>query len=142
MFPYHQAITPAVHHLTYMRSNMATSNTLHIHNQLNDALSITVGTANFNCCDTPTIGQNVGYLVPGGHLDLTYCRTDGHGCNGRQGQFTLELNAGQSSIFLNFDSNGFMSEASPSPNGPNAQVIENTDGTFRLNIYPNPDQPQ
>jgi hypothetical protein len=132
MFPYHQAITPAVHHLTYMRSNMATSNTLRIYNILNDGLSIVVGNENWNCCDYPTPGQVVGNLVPGGHLDLPYCRTDGHGCNGRQGQFTLDLNAGQWSIFLNFDSNGIISD----PNLNGAHLIRNDDGTFRLNIYP------
>ena len=130
MFPYHQAITPAVHHLTYMRSNMATSNTLHICNKLNDALSIVVGNANWNCCDTPNPGQVVGHLDPGEACDLTYCRKDGHGCNGCQGQFTLELNA-QWSIFLNFDSNGVMSD----PNLNGVHLIKNGDGTFQLNIY-------
>ncbi len=131
MFPYHQAITPAVHHLTYMRSNMATSNTLHIYNYLNFDLSITVGNGdNWNCCDYPAPGQVVGHVVPNGHLDLAYCRTDGHGCNGCQGLFPLVLNA-QWWISLNFDSNGVMSD--PHVNG--VQLIQNADGTFSLNIY-------
>jgi len=44
----------------------------------------------FNCDDEPQRGFMIADVAPGAESSpFTFLRTDGHGCNGRQGQFTL-----------------------------------------------------
>lgn len=115
---------------------MADGNTLHIVNYFDHPVDVVVSNENFNCCDTPKPGDKVGNIQPDGSASMPYVRTDGHGCNGRQGQFTLALNSTQT-VFMNFDSHGAMAPIAPSP-GFGAWLAQNPDGTYSLIIGPSP----
>ena len=74
----------------------------------------------FNCCDAPRPGFSVGPVPP--HTTSVYfmfLRTDGHGCNGRQGQFALipsiPTYPAQPQQFW-FDSGAEMDFQGPNPN--------------------------
>lgn len=64
---------------------------------------------------------------------MTYVKTGGHGCDGRQGQFQLAMNISML-VNLNFDSDGNMAPADGV--GCEAAVSQNSDGTFSLIVYP------
>ena len=53
----------------------------------------------------------VANIHPQATMDLGCCRKDGRGCDGRQGQFQLEINSTMT-VDLNFDSDGNMAEPS------------------------------
>ena len=111
---------------------MAASNTLHIRNHFTFPITVSVRLDGWNCCDEPTPGQMVGYIQPMASVDLAFCRKDGHGCNGRQGEFILSINATMA-VALNFDSDGGM--APPAPNGCEAQLAQLDGGTYSLIVY-------
>ena len=111
---------------------MATGNTLHVLNHFNYAITVYVSPNNWNCCDWPLEGQAVGHIQPGASADVAYCRKDGHGCNGEQGQFQLDINITMS-VALNFDADGGM--ASPVASGCSAAMSQNSDGTYTLIVY-------
>lgn len=115
---------------------MANGNTLHIVNFFPQSMNAVVTGDNFNCCDSPKPGGNIGLIQPGGQVSMSYVRTDGHGCDGGQGQFTLSLNS-TFSIFMNFDSNGAMAPIAPSGDF-SAWLAQNSDGTFTLIVGPTP----
>jgi hypothetical protein len=96
---------------------MADGNNLHILNNFPFGITITVAQDSWNCCDNPNPGQMIGFVEPGNSIDLFYCRKDGHGCDGEQGNFALLINASMR-VSLNFDSHGNM--APPSPTGCSA----------------------
>jgi hypothetical protein len=102
---------------------MATQNTLTIINYFAGGMHVYVPRDDWwNCCDWPLWGDTVGDIAPhGGSRDLPYCRKDGHGCNGRQGQFTLVIAVeGRSfSLRLDFDSNGVMTTDLIAPDASN-----------------------
>jgi hypothetical protein len=111
-------------------------NTLNIVSFFPQPMNAVVTGDNFNCCDSPKPGANIGLIPPGGQVSMFYVRTDGHGCNSRQGQFTLSLNS-QFSIVMNFDSNGAMAPIAPS-GGFGAWLAQNNDNTFTLIVGPTP----
>jgi hypothetical protein len=113
---------------------MATGNTLHILNHFSYPVTIYVSDSNWNCCDAPLQNQQVGYVQPQGSVALPYCRKDGHGCNGEQGVFQLDINVSMT-VGLNFDSDGGM--ASPVSSGCAAALSQNADGTYSLIVYAN-----
>jgi len=112
---------------------MATGNTLHILNHFSYPITVYVSPDDWNCCDAPLENQAVGHLQPGGSVGLAYCRKDGHGCNGRQGQFQLALNIDMT-VNLNFDADGVMENPSATV-GCEAAVSSNGDGTYNLIVY-------
>ncbi|RZJ32502.1 MAG: hypothetical protein EON86_20835 [Brevundimonas sp.] len=112
---------------------MATGNTLHIINHFEYPITLYVGGDDWNCCDAPLPNQKVGYVQPQGVIDLGYCRKDGHGCNGRQGQFQLEINSGMT-VDLNFDADGNMAEPSAT-SGCQAAVSPGPGSTYNLIVY-------
>ncbi len=115
---------------------MADGNTLHIVNYFPVAVDATISDTNFNCCDAPKPGNNIGLIQPGGTAAMFYVRTDGHGCNGRQGQFTMSLN-GNNSVFMNFDGGGGMAPIQPS-GGFGAWLAQNSDNSYTLIVGPTP----
>jgi hypothetical protein len=98
---------------------MATQNTLTIINYFSSGMNIYVPRDDWwNCCDLPLWGDPVGFIPANGEIDLPYCRKDGHGCDGRQGQFTLSIAVGGNPAFslkLDFDSDGVMTTDLISP---------------------------
>lgn len=112
---------------------MATGNTLHILNHFSYPITVYVSPDDWNCCDAPLENQAVGHLQPGGSVGLAYCRKDGHGCNGRQGQFQLAMNIDMT-VDLNFDAGGGMANPSATV-GCEAAVSSNGDGTYNLIVY-------
>jgi hypothetical protein len=105
---------------------MATQNTLTIISYFSSGMNIYVTDEGWwNCCDFPVRGTHVGYIQDsGGKIDLPYCRTDGHGCNGRQGQFPLSIAVAGHAAFslkLDFDSDGVMTTDLTSP--PSSNII-------------------
>lgn len=110
---------------------MATGNTLTILNQFSYPITIYVSQSNWNCCDNPLQGQQVGYVAPGASVQLPYCRKDGHGCDGEQGYFQLDINVTMT-VALNFDSNGAM--GNPNTNNCNAAVSQ-LGSAYQLIVY-------
>jgi hypothetical protein len=71
---------------------MADSGTLTIINAIPGTnLQITCDNANFNCCDQPVPGAVIGNLKPNTTISYTCLRKDGHGCNGCQGVWVLDV---------------------------------------------------
>ena len=99
---------------------MANAKTLTIFNQLpGNSLLFIVTSDNWNCCDAPLPQQIYGGVDYNKTLDIPYLRKDGHGCNGRQGQFTLNVYANSVLIgaqAFDFDSDGGI-ELSAAPSG-------------------------
>ncbi len=111
---------------------MSQGNVLHIVNHFDVPITVYVSDQNFNCCDAPLPSTPVGVVPVDQSCDLTYARKDGHGCDGRQGQFQLAINI-KMTVDLNFDSSGVM--APPSPVGCRAALSQNPDNTFTLIVY-------
>jgi len=109
-----------------------TSNTLHIVNHFSEGVSVYVTGNSWNCCDAPQPNIPVGYVPQGGSVDLSYVKTSGHGCDGRQGEFELSFNVTKL-VDLNFDSNADM--AAPVATGCNAAMSRDSDGSYRLIVY-------
>src|SRR5687768_13509394 len=99
---------------------MADGNTLYILNHFDYPITVYVSPNDWNCCDAPQQNQAVGYVQPGGQVELGYCRKDGHGCDGGQGQFQLAMNINMT-VDLNFDADGGMANPGGS-SGCNAAV--------------------
>jgi hypothetical protein len=110
--------------------------------------SFMVITSNYsNCCDAPQRGDIVGYNQSN---SFTYVRTDGHGCDGRQGQFEVGVFfvkplGGQQffRIQLDFDSDGNieLSNTTPNPSPPGIisvqvfQIVNGPDtGKYQMQI--------
>ena len=115
---------------------MSTMKTLNIVNYFPNAIDVAVTDQNWNCCDQPQRGQNIGQIASVGSTSFTYVRTDGHGCNGRQGQFQLSF---ESNFLLNmdFDGNGDI-EISAVPTTFGAFLSGNPDGNYTLVVGPEP----
>lgn len=115
---------------------MSEGNTLYIVNFFSVPMSASVTDDNFNCCDSPKPGNKIGLIQPDGQVSMGYVRTDGHGCDGEQGQFTLSFNS-TFDVFMNFDGDGNMSPIAPS-GGFGAWLAQNADNTYTLIIGPTP----
>ena len=57
----------------------------------NTNLQITCDNNNWNCCDAPQQGADLGSLKPYTSLLYACFRKGGHGCNGNQGVWTLDI---------------------------------------------------
>jgi hypothetical protein len=68
-----------------------TAGNLIIKNSSKYILSFTVVSDDFwNCCDSPLVGFIVTGVMPNSEsAPVEYLRKDGHGCNGKQGQFAF-----------------------------------------------------
>lgn len=115
---------------------MADQNTLHIVNYFNTDVDVSVTGDNWNCCDAPKPGFVVGDIPSGGTASMVYCRTDGHGCNGRQGQFQFAFNSNKL-LNMDFDSGGSIEISNP-PSGFAAYLCSDSDGTFTLVVGATP----
>ena len=116
---------------------MATANTLYVKNTIvGVTLSITVDGNGWNCCDAPNPNDHViDGLAPNATKSFGYCRKDGHGCNGEQGYFVLDLEGNSTnigSIGLNMDSDGNIGITQPIPAGNKfaCTVGQNEDSTY------------
>ena len=87
---------------------MSEIGSLRIVNSFTKPITISVDPSTCHCCDHPIAGQIIGTLDPHQSTVFQYARTDGHGCNGKQGQFVLVINSTMT-VGLNFDSNAVMS---------------------------------
>lgn len=84
---------------------MSTAKTLNIINYFGSDVDAVVTNNNWNCCDSPTRGQQIGRIAANHMVSFTYQRTDGHGCNGRQGEFQLAFES-EYYTDMNFDGDG------------------------------------
>lgn len=113
---------------------MANGNTLYVVNYFPNTIDVSVTSNAFNCCDAPQPGFVVGAIPQNGRKGMFYVRTDGHGCNGRQGQFELAIES-DLLVDLNFDSNGDI-VLSVTPNNFGCYLSQNGDGTYSLVVGP------
>jgi len=91
---------------------MTTLGSLRILNEFPNGITLTIANDNYNCCDTPQPGASLGYLEKtGDSLVMNYQKTSGHGCDGRQGQFRLMINATMW-VDINFDSDATIAPVS------------------------------
>ena len=76
--------------LTASSSFAASPGELRIHNSSQFNVTYTVTGANWNCNDSPKPGHVIGPVKPNSSSDyFVFVRTDGHGCDGRQGVFQI-----------------------------------------------------
>ena len=113
---------------------MADSNTLHIRNYFQQSLNAVVTDSNWNCCDAPKRGVQIGNIAANQQSDVGFCRTDGHGCDGEQGEFEIAFNSTYY-VDLNFDSNGNIGISSP-PTNFFALLSQVPGGTYTLVVGP------
>ncbi|MFC3578866.1 hypothetical protein [Sphingomonas hylomeconis] len=109
---------------------MGAAKTLNIVNYFDAAVDVAVTNNNFNCCDSPQPGQSIGNIAPNRKASFTYQRTDGHGCNGRQGQFQLSFESNYTAN-LDFDGDANL-ELSDVPTNFGAYLSQNSDGNYSL----------
>lgn len=109
---------------------MGAAKTLNIINYFDSSVDVAVTNNNFNCCDSPRPGQSIGNIPSNRKASFVYQRTDGHGCNGRQGQFQLSF---ESSYLANFDFDGDGNiELSQTPTNFGAYLSADKDGNYSL----------
>lgn len=82
---------------------------LYIENAGIAPVTATLSTENYNCYEgTPPLGQ-VFHISPGQKAMVTIARVQGHGCNGRQGEFEIEFSpdaGGYKIQHFDFDNDG------------------------------------
>ena len=126
---------------------MAQGNTLITFNLIGVQAAMFITSSNWNCCDAPQRGDFVGSNDVN---RFNYVRTDGHGCDGLQGQFEVGIFfvkplSGQQffrvQLDFNADGNIELTNTSPNPNPPGiilAQVVQLVNGPdagkFGMNI--------
>lgn len=99
---------------------MAEAGYLRIQNHSPTTYTYTVLQDDWNCCDAPKQGYQVEAVPPGSTSSyFLFVRTDGHGCNGRQGQFAMTPSISAykpDKTHFTFDSNGLMALEGDRPN--------------------------
>ena len=115
---------------------MSTSKTLNIVNYFFNAVDVSVTNNNFNCCDSPRPGTVIGNIAPNDATSFVYARTDGHGCNGRQGQFQLSFESDHL-LDMEFDGDGDM-QITTVPSDFGAYLNADKDGNFTLVVGKKP----
>lgn len=118
---------------------MASSGTLQIKNNSQWYIAFWVPYDDWwNCCDEPTRGSVVRVPPRGESYGITFVRTEGHGCSGKQGQFTiipsLPTIEAQGQQFW-FDSDGALEFHGPSPNYV-SQLEQVPGGVFVWTVTP------
>jgi hypothetical protein len=109
---------------------------LQIANDLTVPVSMVITPGGCTCCDAPLAATSLGVLEPAGTHNLSYVRTDGHGCDGEQGYFQLAIvgTAGTLLVALNFDSDANMGQPTlqwvASPNGGAPFTVKGPEGSF------------
>jgi hypothetical protein len=93
----------------------------------------------YNCNDAPTAGFTVAAVAPGATTDyFEFLRTDGHGCNGKQGQFgmvpSIPTYVAQEQQF-SYDSHGAMGLAGSNPNYA-SQLVDNGNNSYTWIVTP------
>lgn len=119
----------------------ADSGRLRIQNKSQNWVYYTIPADNFmNCNDQPVRGQMI--IVPpnGTSAYFEFLRTDGHGCNGEQGQFAIQPSipsySAQSQQF-SYDSHGSMGLHGPNPNYA-SQLIDEQNHNYMWIVTPTP----
>jgi hypothetical protein len=125
------------HQPKQLENVMADGNTLHIVNYFTSDMTVSVSDQDWNCCDSPERGYNVGSVPALTKKDLYFIRKDGHGCNGRQGQFALAVTVGGRSFIqpFDFDANGGIEVSNAVP-GISVYLKQIQGGTFDLALCP------
>ena len=93
----------------------------------------------YNCNDAPLRGFAVAAVAPGATSDyFQFLRKDGHGCNGKQGQFgmvpSIPTYAAQEQQF-SYDSHGAMGLAGSNPNYA-SQLVDNGNNSYTWVVTP------
>jgi hypothetical protein len=115
---------------------MAAAKTLNIVNYFAEAIDAVVTGNDFNCCDSPRPGQVIGRIPPNGKTSFVYQRTDGHGCNGRQGQFQLSFES-RFLLDMDFDADANI-EITTAPTTFGAFLNADKDGNYTLVVGAEP----
>jgi hypothetical protein len=92
----------------------------------------------FNCCDAPRPGFEIRVPPHTKAPGFTFVRTDGHGCNGRQGQFSMTPSLPTIDASLQqfwFDSHGGLQLQGPNPNFV-SQLEQIPGGAFVWTVTP------
>ena len=109
---------------------MGSPRTLNIVNYFDSAIDVAVTGNNFNCCDSPRPGQSIGNIPSNRKTSFVFQRTDGHGCNGRQGQFQLSFETSNLAN-LDFDGDGNL-ELSATPTTFGCYLSQDRDTNYTL----------
>ncbi|MFB9315423.1 hypothetical protein [Nocardioides plantarum] len=115
---------------------MSDAKTLTLVNYFTSPIDVSVTENDWNCCDLPKRGQVIGNIAPNGTASFEYVRTDGHGCDGRQGQFQLSIES-KYLLDLDFDGNANI-QISTTPTTFGAFLAPNKDGSSTLVVGANP----
>jgi hypothetical protein len=125
---------------------MSAQNKLWIVNLVALPLVTVVTNQNINCCDQPPAGLVLGTLFFNETFALFYQRTDGHGCDGKQGQFQLAFMGIAPdwppliTLNLDFDSHGGIEISKGMPFNPDPagslgiNLRKRDDGTYELTL--------
>jgi hypothetical protein len=92
----------------------------------------------WNCCDAPKPGFSVRVGPHSRSPGFTFVRTDGHGCNGRQGQFSMNpslptIDAANQQFW--FDSHGGLAFQGNNPNYV-SQLAQIAGGAYVWTVTP------
>lgn len=118
---------------------------LYIENSDSKPVTITISSEDNNCYEgTPGVGEVFQNVIPKGRVKITLARVQGHGCNGKQGEFSLVFDPGvgvKTIQHFDFDNDGGL-ELTPgrvkvypgtlSPKNPK-------DGSYTYSTFKTPD---
>lgn len=126
---------------SFTTANAADPGRLRIQNKSQYFMYYTIPADNWmNCNDKPFRGQMI-LVAPRATSDyFEFLRTDGHGCNGEQGQFALVPSIPIYSALpqqFSYDSHGGMGLVGPNPNYA-SQLIDEQNHNYMWIVTPTP----
>jgi hypothetical protein len=116
-----------------------TTGILHIRNfyRPSDTLFFSVSSDNISCCYYPEGGQTFS-VAYGETYPFSFVKTSGHGCDGEQGSFVLNMSVGNDwvgQMWFSFDSDAYI--YSTDQKGPCVPLLFSGSADATLTIFPN-----
>jgi len=107
---------------------------LRIFNTDSQPITITISNENYNCYEgDPPIGNSFNNVQPGEYKTIMLSRVQGHGCDGRQGEFELVFSPGYNGYTVqhfDFDNDGGLELSSGHPNVYPGRLTRSPDGSY------------
>jgi hypothetical protein len=121
---------------------MPTPNMLNVLHLLpNQTLGMITDSSNWNCCDNPNPGDSViSNLQYNSPQTFMFCRKGGHGCDGNQGVFVLDITGSGSLGQVGFSIDGDGNIGLSGVGTPLFQqyLFQNANGQYTWVIFPLP----